>query len=148
MTKISVTNTKGVIAAFNKYGDEAVKEIKSITQITAQEVEDKAKNLAPVDKGQLRQGIVTVADTQDKGFTWRVLATQPYSAYHEFGTGTYVNIKEGWGEMARLFKGKGVKQVNILPEPFMYPAFVFGRRIFAKNIKESLNSLSKKFNNG
>ena len=50
--------------------------------------------------------------------------------------------------MASWFRGKGIKQVNINPKPFMYPAFVIGRREYAKDIKDALKHLNKRFNNG
>ena len=57
MVKISVTNTDKLIKAFEKYGDEAVKELAEVTKIKAQEIENRAKTLAPVDDGTLRQSI-------------------------------------------------------------------------------------------
>jgi len=146
MIKLDVTNTNKVIDSIEKYGEDAVKEIKSVTKITAQEVEDEAKSLAPIDKGTLRQSIR--AEQQEAPLTYKVTAYMPYSAYHEFGTGGLVNIPKGWGEMASRFKGKGIKQVNIKARPFMYPAYLKGKMIFSKNIKDALKHLNKKFNNG
>ncbi len=116
MIRLKVTNIKKVEAALKKYGEDAANEIKSVTKITAQEVEDEAKRFAPVNKlkhgGTLRQSIQTLGKIADKGFTWIVAALQPYSAYQEFGTGGNVKIPEGWGEMASWFKGKGIRNIN------------------------------------
>ena len=152
MVRLQVQNIKGVTNAINKYGKDAEDEIKSVTKITAQEVEETAKSIAQSkkiwDKGTLVQSIQTLGKVADKGFTWVVAALQPYSAYHEFGTGGRVNIPEGWNTMAAQFKGKGIKTVNIQARPFMYPAYIKGRTIFKKNIKDALKHLNKKFNNG
>ena len=126
MVKISVTNTDKLIKAFEKYGDEAVKELAEVTKIKAQEIENRAKTLAPVDDGTLRQSIR--AEKQESPLDYTVTAYAPYAAYQEFGTGGLVNIPEGWQDMASRFKGRGIRQINMNAQPFMYPAFVFGRQ--------------------
>ena len=144
MIRINKINTKKISNAFAKYGDEAVKEISNIIKITSQEVENTAKQLAPVDDGTLRQSIRS--EQQETPLDYKVTAYMPYSAYMEFGTGGLVDVPEGWGEMAMQFKGKGIRQINIMPRPFMYPAYLYGKSIFNKDIKEALKYLNKKFN--
>jgi len=146
MVRLQVQNIKNVEAALKKYGIDAVKELGNVTKINAQQIEGNAKTFAPVDDGTLRQSIR--AEQQETPLDWKITAYMPYSAFMEFGTGALVNIKEGWGEMASWFRGKGIKQVNINPKPFMYPAFVIGRREYAKDIKDALKHLNKRFNNG
>jgi len=152
MVSIKVSNIKGITAAFEKYGEDAVKELSEITQIRAQEIEADAKNNASIkgvwDKGDLAQNIRSSAIINEKGLGWTVGAYMPYSAYHEFGTGGLVKIPQGWEQMAAQFKGKGIRLINIIARPFMYPAFVKGRNQYKKDIKESLKHLNKKFNNG
>ena len=71
-----------------------------------------------------------------------------YSAYHEFGTGRLVSIPDGWEEMAAQFKGKGIREVNIMPRPFMRPAFIEGSKNYKKDLDKALKDLTNKFNNG
>lgn len=150
MVSIRISNTKKLIAAFDKYGDDAVKELGSVTKIRAQEIAIDAKNNASTkrvwDKGDLAQNIRS--EQRETPLDYKITAYMPYSAYHEFGTGGSVNIPKGWETMAAQFKGKGVRQVNILARPFMYPAFVKGRSLYKKDINNSLKELAKKFNNG
>jgi len=146
MIKINLSNTKKVEALFKEYGVKAIKEIGKITQITAQEIENTAKSLAPVDDGTLRQSIR--AEQQETPLDWKITAYQPYSAFQEFGTGGKVVINEDWGFMASQFKGNGIREVNLSPQPFMYPAFVKGRSMYNKDLKEELKILSNKFNSG
>lgn len=141
---IKVTGIDKVKKSIIKYGDEAVKAFEQDVNTTAQLVATRAKELAPIDNGTLRQSIK--AEKQTEPLTWRVTSYMPYSAYHEFGTGIYVNIKKGWHEMAAQFKGKGIRQVNILPEPFMYPASVYGQTQINKLFKDTIKHLNKKFN--
>jgi len=144
--RINKINTKKVTDAFAKYGDEAVKEITNIIKITYQEVENTAKTLAPIDNGTLRQSIRS--EQQETPLSYKVTAYMPYSAYHEFGTGGLVDVPAEWVEMAAQFKGKGIRQVNIMPRPFMYPAYLKAKGMFNKDIKEAITHLNKKFNNG
>ena len=146
MISIDIKNIKAVEKSFAKYGEKAVKAISNITKITAKEIEATAKTLAPVDDGTLRQSIK--AEQQTTPLIWKITAYQPYSAFQEFGTGGKVLIQEGWGEMASRFKGAGIREVNLTPQPFMYPAFVKGRAMYDDDIEDELKQLNKKYNNG
>lgn len=82
-----------------------------------------AKNLAPVDTGRLR---ASISLKKDQFMSYQLVAQTKYAAYHEFGTGANYSIPEykEWQELAAQFKGKGIKQVNIMPRPFMRPAIL------------------------
>jgi hypothetical protein len=69
----------------------------------ANAIEERAKILAPVDRGQMRSAIF--ADT-DVPFVKRVVAPINHSPYVEFGTKRYFN-PNGRGSYASQFKGKG-----------------------------------------
>lgn len=148
MIKINISNTKKLISAIEKLDKEAIKLIETVVQTTAQDMELNAKQLATsknvFDNGDLVQNIKS--EKQQEPFTYRVTSYMPYSAYHEFGTGGLVDIKEDWGQMAAYFKGKGIKQVNIHPRPFMYPSYVFGRMRFNKDLRDEFKTLIKKYN--
>jgi hypothetical protein len=47
--------------------------------------------------------------------------------------------------MAIEFKGEGVKEINIQPQPYLYPAFVKGRKQYLKDLKKLLKDLTKKY---
>ena len=142
-----VINQKDVDALTKKFksiGKQGIKEFTDITFSNAHELEEMAKSLATTNKkttgGDLRQGIRTI---QAGKMTWRVVANMPYSAYIEFGTGTNVDVPAEWRTMAMKFKGAGIRQVNIRPQPFMYPAY---RRIgpkYVKELEEKLEQLIK-----
>jgi hypothetical protein len=64
----------------------------------------------------------------------------------EFGTGTKVTVPSELKEVARHFIGKGVKKINLRPQPYLYPAWVKGRIQYIKDLKGSIKHLTKKFN--
>jgi HK97 gp10 family phage protein len=144
MIKINVSNTKKVMASFGKYEEEAINMVGKITKITGQEIELKAKSLAPKRDGDLHQNIRN--EQQKTKLHYRVTSYMPYSAYMEFGTGGKVKINGDWGTMAMRFKSKGIREVNIRPRPFMYPAFVIGRKNYNRELREEFKILAKKFN--
>jgi HK97 gp10 family phage protein len=138
-----------VLKSLKKFGDEAEKLIEDTTIAVASEIEADAKRLAPVNKqknanpGNLRQMIFT--QKVDK-LNYEIVAGAPYSAYMEFGTGGLVNVPEEMKDIAIQFKGNGVKQVNIAPRPFLYPAFIKGRVQYVDDLTDVLNDLTKKYN--
>ena len=148
MIRINLSNTKKLYDAIDKFAEKATQVVDDVVSSTAFEVELKAKENASVkqilDKGDLIQNIR--AEKQEQPLTWKITSYMPYSAYHEFGTGGLVDVPAEWQQMASYFKGKGIKQVNIQPRPFMYPAYLFGRNRFNKDLREELKVLTQKFN--
>lgn len=143
--KAKLTGTNALLKKFERFGKEGEKEIESLTKIAADEIEAEAKRLAPKDKGAAGLSGNIVAEKINKK-SWTVTAYEKYSAFMEFGTGGLVSIPKGWESMAAQFKGKGIKKVNLMPQPFLYPAFKKGSREYVKDLKGSLRVLTNKFN--
>lgn len=139
---IQIKGADKLIKSLSKFGDEAVDFIEDETQAAAFDIVADAKRLAPVDNGKLRQNI---APTQLGVMTWKVSAFEKYAAFMEFGTGGLVSIPEGWGELARRFKGAGIKKVNIRPQPFLHPAFISNSKKYLKRLDKELKRLTKKY---
>jgi HK97 gp10 family phage protein len=126
-------------------GVEGQRAIAETTGANAKEIEANAKTYAPIDTGKLRQSISSFE--KDK-LTWIIRANAtgnaPYAAYMEFGTGGLVEVPDELKEIAIRFKGKGVKKIDLRPQPYLYPAFVKGRLQYIKDLKEDLKRLTKK----
>lgn len=99
----------------NKFADLVEEEIFATTEAIA----DGARSRVPVDTGLLKGSIIT---THEK-FEGEIIAAQHYAPYVEFGTGGFVNVPAGLETYASRFKGKGIKQVNLPPRPFLYPTW-------------------------
>ena len=145
MVRLEVQNIKDVEAALKKYGNKAVKEFADVVLDEATKLAEIAKLKAPVDKGALQQSIKW---EKVNDLDYNVGTKIPYAPFTEFGTGGLVNIPDGWGEMAEQFKGEGKRQVNLEAQPFMYPAFVKGSKLYNKDLEKSIKKLNKDFNNG
>lgn len=93
-----------------------------------------AVQAAPSDAGFLRNS----SFAERKGLDGTVGFKVHYAPYVEFGTGGLVDVPNGLEEYALQFKGDGIRQVNLTPRPFLYPAW-------KKNGLEFLDRLEKLF---
>lgn len=140
---MAIKGLKGVLGSLKKFGKEADKSIEVITYTVAKDIEVMAKQLAPVDMGFLRNQIYS-AEIDPKHY--KIVSPVKYSPFMEFGTGGLVSVPDELKEIAIQFKGKGVKQINITPRPFMYPSWKQGQKDYVKELNKELDYLTKKYN--
>lgn len=139
-------NIKGlntVISDLRRYGKEAEKDIEAVTEQMARKIEGYAKSSAPTDFGKLGQSIQAVKDTPTN---WKIEAggvLAPYAPFVEFGTGGLVDVPQELQEQAIKFKGKGIKQINLRPRPYLYPAFLRGSAEYVEKLKKVLDKYGK-----
>jgi len=96
----------------------------------ASDIVNRSTKRVPVNKakGQRGGGLKQSVYMAKKGNTAEVGYNKKYAPYQEFGTGRYIDIKDAQAlgfsasEIKSLFKGKGVRQVNIQPQPFFFPS--------------------------
>jgi len=132
-----------VVANLKKYGKEAEKDIEDATEVAARNIELYAKSTVVANFGKLGQSIK--ANKEDKTH-WNIEAggtVAPYAAYVEFGTGGLVQVPNELKEQAWLFKGKGIKEVNLRARPYLYPALLRGRKEYLKALKSLLKDYGK-----
>ena len=146
MSDKTIKGLTNVLKDLEKFGDEARVEVHGITVNNATKIAREAQSRAPVDLGKLKQGIRAV-ELGESDFKIMTNATgyAPYSAYIEFGTGKSVQVPSELKEIAIMFKGNNSREVNIQPQPYLYPAFVKGRTQYLKDLKHLLNRLTKKY---
>ena len=141
---MEVKGINNVIANLRKYGKEAEKEIEAATEEAARNIELYAASNAPANFGTLRQSIRASSIAPMR---WRVRADDtglaPYAAYVEFGTGGLVQVPEELREQALLFKGKGIKKINLRARPYLYPALIRGRKEYLTALKKLLKEYGK-----
>lgn len=132
---MAVRGINSAISKIRRLSQEAIKKLEDATEQTAREIELKAKTLAPTDLGKLGQSIRAEKLTAKK---WKIVAgglIAPYAPFVEFGTGGMVSVPDEWKEIAIKFKGAGIKQVNLSARPYMYPAYVEGRKKYLERLK-------------
>lgn len=129
----------------DSFGDDAKLIAVAVTNKTADDISSNAKQKAPVDLGQLRQSIGNTTATIAKN-TSLIYANAPYAAYVEFGTGGKVSIPKGFEDIAIKYKGKGIREVNLRPQPYLIPAYLNGLASYGKDLVKLLEREAKKYN--
>jgi hypothetical protein len=100
-----------------------------------------AKGKSPVDTGRLRASIYL---KKQEFMSYQLIADTNYAAYVEFGTGKgFMPNGEPWDSIASKFKGKGIKQVNLLPRPYMRPSVLAYIPSLTKSIYNLINEKKK-----
>lgn len=140
--KVNITK---LLKQIDSFGEDANRLAVAITNVTADDIVTDAKTKAPVDLGQLRQSIGKT--TARVGYNKSVVfANAPYSAYVEFGTGGTVSIPKGFESIAIQFKGKGIRKINLRPQPFLIPSYLQNIPIYEKRLRTALDREAKKYN--
>jgi HK97 gp10 family phage protein len=133
--KIQLQGLDKALKDLHKFKSKTADEVASEIKTTAFDIERDAKAAAPVDLGNLRQGIRVTSVTK---MSAEVESQASYSPYVEWGTGGLVNVPADLSQYAAQFKGKGIKKVNLPARPFFYNS-VFKNM---KNLVERLKRIS------
>jgi len=106
---------------------------------SALNIQNSAKRLAPVDLSFLRNNIALVPIGD---LTFAVEAKAKYSPYIEFGTGGEVSVPAGYEDLAMMFKGRGIRKINIRPQPFLIPSYETEKPKLIDRLKKLLDAKS------
>ena len=139
--RLIIKGEKELFKALSDFGKDARTGVAATTErIAEQMAKDAAANVA-TDNGKIKQQIRAEKITDLK---WRVGANASYSAYVEFGTGTFVQVAPEWKDLAWEFyvNGKGMMR----PQPFLYPAFKTAKVNYEDTLKQLLEHLTNKAN--
>jgi HK97 gp10 family phage protein len=129
-----------IYAKFKALDNIAKGEIKKEFNNAAINIENKAKRTVVVDNGFLRGSIYLKPQGDNSNFVFTVGAKAKYAPYVEFGTGGLVSIPKGYEDFAAIYRGKGIRKINLRARPFLIPAFEQEKPILLKRIKELLNA--------
>jgi phage gpG-like protein len=138
-------NINRLLKQINDFGNDANRLAVAVTNSTAEGIVSDAKQKVVVDLGQLRQSIgkTNASVGNNRSF---IFASAPYAAYVEFGTGGAVSVPKGFEKIAIKFKGKGVKEINLRPRPYLIPSYLIGVAGYGKKLVSVLEREAKKYN--
>jgi HK97 gp10 family phage protein len=136
---INLTGIKEVENALKTMDKHLRQDVGDEINSSALNIMSSAKRLAPIDLGFLR-GQISIEPVND--LTYEVEAKAKYSAYIEFGTGGEVRIPAGYEDLAIMFKGRGIRTVNIRPQPFLIPSFEAEKPKLIDRLKKLLDAKS------
>lgn len=133
------------MAEFKWYGDKAIKNmeqaISAALEASALVVEGTAKNLAPVDTGNLRNSITHEVE----GKKARVGTNSEYALAVEFGTSPHkisVKNKKILSD-GKVFFGKTVQHPGTEAQPFLFPALERNKGNIRKIFKDAVKKAYK-----
>lgn len=133
---VELEGLQDTLNRLRKSADDIAQEVDDELAAGVRMMEKSAKRLAPVDTGRLRSSIST---SRVQFLTWELVAQTEYAAYVEFGTGGLVDVPPGLEDYALQFKGKGIRQVNLLARPYFFPSIRAYIPEVVRNIKKVLN---------
>lgn len=139
---MKISGLQDTLKALSKFEADGVEAVKANIEASGYIMQNEAMQRVPVDLGQLKNSIRL--EFKDNGLTVVMVATAPYAAYQEFGTGGRVSIPKGMEELARQFKGRGLRNINLAPQPFMFPAWDRERKQFVIRLQKELDRLANK----
>ena len=117
MIRVSVVGTDKLLAALQKAEKKLQDGVNREMDAAVIEINAKQIAAAPVDKGILRAGNrYDISRPLNKVLFNKV----EYAPYQEFGTGGLVSIPDGLQDEASIFKGRGIREVNMRPQPFFF----------------------------
>jgi len=144
MLKVDLIGSKELQLAIEKAEKKLVEGVNramddSVIRINNKQVSGSPQGVG-VDKGVLRRGNTY---NNSKPLNKVLENAVEYAPYQEFGTGAYVFMGETWMTpelltVASAFKGKGIRKVNMMPQPFFYKPFYDEKPVLIKAIEDIL----------
>ena len=172
MGSVTIKGLNSTIAELKAFGEKAEKLINAETQAIAFQIEADAKKLAPKNFGKLAQSIshlevkpalykVTVNELYGAYMEFGTGSKVKVPAEFADMAATFKGKKQGsWKEGLEAIKvwckAKGIPEeaaylifakilgAGINPQPFLYPAWVNGKKDYQNNLERLLKSLNKK----
>jgi HK97 gp10 family phage protein len=152
---VSFDGLKELKEKFKNLQTDAAKDVDAVLSVSAENIATKAKqNLSGVtynakdykkpleklyavtdDINSLKQSIGV---NRNSLMNYEVVATMPYAAYVEFGTGGAVNIPAGVEDYAIQFKKPNRLNISMKANPYLFPAFFEQKPIIIQDIKDIL----------
>ncbi len=135
MIGVQLRGIKGINEALKRKDKALTKGVSKVLQESLATINKEQVRRAPVDMGTLRQRTTLVKLAE---LDFRLISDTEYAAYQEFGTGGLVDVPQGLEAYASQFRGKGVRQVNMRPQPYFFAPFFEGRKKMIEQIKKLL----------
>ncbi len=146
---MSINGVDSLMKKLNALGGNANKVLETSIAKQTKLVQGEAKDLCPVDSGDLQQRIYTDVKSQQSKVIGKVFTNVEYAAYVEFGTGKKGEESGGDKYPGPLSYKQDKWLVNIPDvgprwiegqpaQPFMYPALKNNKELIKKNIASDL----------
>ena len=139
---MKIKGITSVTARFQRLSKQAELSVKSSVVRNTDQIYAEAVANVPVLDGYLRgSGNTSYLNNQLTGTVAFGGNAAPYAPYVEFGTGSGVNVPQGFEAYAMQFyvNGKGTMRA----QPFLIPAFIKYKKVFLNDIRKIAKKISK-----
>jgi len=139
---MKIRGTSQVLNRLKSISKEAELSVKSSVVRNTDQIYAEAVANVPVLDGYLRgSGNTSYLNNQLTGTVAFGGNAAPYAPYVEFGTGSGVNVPQGFEAYAMQFyvNGKGTMRA----QPFLIPAFIKYKKVFLNDIRKIAKKISK-----
>jgi HK97 gp10 family phage protein len=139
---MKIRGTSQVLNRLKRVSKEAELGVKSSVVRNTDQIYAEAVANVPVLDGYLRgSGNTNYSSNQLTGTVAFGGNAAPYAPYVEFGTGSGVNVPQGFEAYAMQFyvNGKGTMRA----QPFLIPAFIKYKKVFLRDIRKIAKKISK-----
>jgi hypothetical protein len=152
MISVQIEGVNELLADFKEYKKESDKAIKDAVSMTVIDIVRDAKQRLQtglqkepkhIRTGRLWSSIMRKKEYERDQFEGVVGTDVEYAPYIEFGTGDLVEIPEGSEAVAALYKGKGIRKVNIKAVSFLNYAALKNAKKFIEYLEKNLNKIVK-----
>lgn len=124
---------------FDRIPKALVEEIDGELESSCQNIVLGAKRLAPKDKGALGQSI----NFAGAKLSYVIVETVRYGPYQEFGTGNKVSVPAELSGYSPQFKGRGIRKVNIKPQPHFFATAFTERPKLVTNVSNVIKRIEQ-----
>ena len=132
---MSVTGVNSLIRRLRRLPQDLERQIEAVIETNAREVERSAQRFAPVDTSELKSSISAEGTGN---LSWRVIVRANHGPYIEFGTGGLVRVPDELREIASRFIGNGTRQIDLRPQPYLFPALELQRNVLLNDLRALL----------
>lgn len=142
-------NIREIVSTYDTIGKELEEKVRTAIIAATRQTSLDAKQFAPRSKVNVKYkrtgaGLISSIRTKAAGKTGEVIVGVEYGPYVEFGTGSKVRVPQELKDYAMQFKGKGIRNVNIRPQPYLYPAFFINRDRLIKKLNEYFEEILRR----
>jgi hypothetical protein len=134
-----VSGLKQLQDKIKKAPKKVIEEMDREISATVFDITNEQKRRAPKDMGGGGGLISSINFYKNAPLDYTISASAPYAAYVEFGTGALVDVPSGLEDYAILFKGRGVKKVNLPARPYFFAPFFAEKEALKKRLEQIIN---------
>ena len=139
---MKIRGTSQVLNRLKRVSSQATLQTKSAVVRNTDQIYAEAVANVPVLDGYLRgSGNTSYQDNQLTGIVAFGGNAAPYAPYVEFGTGSGVNVPQGFEAYAMQFYVNG--EGSMKAQPFLIPAYLKYKKVFLNDIRKIAKKISK-----